>query len=415
MKYTKIKNCRLCKSKKIRKLIDFGKIACSSTFPLKKDKYNQITPMVFCICENCKLAQLLHNYSLKELYNDNYGYRSGVNQAMIKHLTSITDDIKDLIKFKKNDYVLDIASNDGTLLKTYKSKILNHVGIDPTINRFKSLYPKNFKTNSTFFSKRKYLNLSKGTKAKAITSIAVFYDVSEPNKFISEIKDILHNEGVYVMEQSYLPMLIKNNAYDSICHEHLTYFTLKQIKYLCEKNNLKVIKTSTNSMNGGSIRVFIAHKDSNFRVNTNSLKKCNILENKFANIKRLIRFKNDIKKLSLNLNRTIKRIKNNKKVIHACGASTKGNITLQYSNINKHQISFAADRNPTKWNRKMPGTNIPIISEKSSRLLNPDFYLVLPWHFRKEFIKREKVFLSKGGKLIFPLPKVQIVSKKNLK
>tara|TARA_B110000003_G_C16617320_1_gene521755 strand:- start:124 stop:1371 length:1248 start_codon:yes stop_codon:yes gene_type:complete len=415
MKYTKIKYCRLCKSKKITKLIDFGQIACSSTFPLKNNKYNQITPMVFCICENCKLAQLLHNYSLKELYNDNYGYRSGVNQAMIKHLTTITNDIKNLIKFKKDDYVLDIASNDGTLLKTYKSKILKYVGIDPTISRFKTFYPKNFKTDSTFFSKKKYLNISKGKKAKVITSIAVFYDVSDPDKFISEIKDILDKEGVYVMEQSYLPMLIKNNAYDSICHEHLTYFTLKQIKYLCEKNNLKVIKASTNSMNGGSIRVFITHKKSDFKINTNSINKCDVLENKYVNIKRLVQFKNDIKKLSINLNKTIKKIKDNKKVIHAYGASTKGNITLQYSKINKYQISFAADRNPTKWNRKMPGTNIPIISEKSSRLLNPDFYLVLPWHFRKDFIKRENFFLSNGGKLIFPLPKVEIVSKKKLK
>ena len=413
MKSTKIKNCRLCKSKKIRQLIDFGKIACSSTFPLKKIKYTQITPMVFCICEKCNLAQLLHNYSLNDLYNDNYGYRSGINQAMVKHLTDITNDIKNIIKLKKNDYILDIASNDGTLLKTYKSNKYKYVGIDPTIDRFKSLYPKNFKTKSTFFSKKKYFDLAKGNKAKAITSIAVFYDVAEPDKFISEIKDILHNEGIYVMEQSYLPMLVKNNAYDSICHEHLTYFTLKQIDYLCEKNNLRIIKTSMNNMNGGSIRVFIAHKNSDFKVEKKSIKQCKDLEIKYANIKRLIRFKNQIKLLSINLNKTIKKIISEKKIIHACGASTKGNITLQYSKINKSQISYAADRNPTKWNRKMPGTNIPIISEKDSRQLKPDYYLVLPWHFRKEFIKREKSFLSNGGKLIFPLPKVEIISKKS--
>ena len=413
MKSTKIKVCRLCKSKKIKQLIDFGKIACSSTFPLKKNKYTQITPMVFCICEKCNLAQLLHNYSLNDLYNDNYGYRSGINQAMVKHLTGITNDIKNIIKLKKDDYILDIASNDGTLLKTYKSTKCKYVGIDPTIERFKYLYPKNFKTKSTFFSKKKYFDLSKGNKAKAITSIAVFYDVAEPDKFISEIKDILHNEGIYVMEQSYLPMLVKNNAYDSICHEHLTYFTLKQIDYLCEKNNLRIIKTSMNNMNGGSIRVFIAHKNSDFKVEKKSIKQCKDLEIKYANIKRLIHFKNQIKLLSINLNKTIKKIISEKKIIHACGASTKGNITLQYSKINKSQISYAADRNPTKWNRKMPGTNIPIISEKSSRQLKPDYYLVLPWHFRKEFIKREKSFLSNGGKLIFPLPKVEIISKKS--
>jgi hypothetical protein len=414
MKYKKIKNCRLCNSKKVRKLIDFGSICCSSTFPQKKIKYNEITPMIFCICDECKLAQLLHNYNLKELYNDNYGYRSGINQSMIKHLAGITSDIKKIVNFNKGDYVLDIASNDGTLLKTYKFSKLNYVGIDPTIARFKNFYPKKFKTKSTFFSKKQYLNLSKDKKAKAITSIAVFYDIINPDGFMSDIKSILHNKGIYVMEQSYLPILLKNNGYDSICHEHLTYFTLKQIRHLCEKNDLKIIKTSLNPMYGGSIRVFICHKNAKFKMDFKSIKKCNDLEKKYVNKKRLTYFKKKIKFLSIKLNKTIKNIKKNKKVIHVCGASTKGNITLQYSKINNKQINFAADRNPTKWNRKMPGTNIPIISENSSRALNPDYYLVLPWHFKKEFIEREKKFLVNGGKLIFPLPDVQIVSKSNL-
>ena len=216
------------------------------------------------------------------------------------------------------------------------------------------------------------------------------------------------------MEQSYLPVLLKNNGYDSICHEHLTYFTLKQIRHLCEKNDLKIIKTSLNPMYGGSIRVFICHKNAKFKMDFKSIKKCNDLEKKYVNKKRLTYFKKKIKFLSIKLNKTIKNIKKNKKVIHVCGASTKGNITLQYSKINNKQINFAADRNPTKWNRKMPGTNIPIISENSSRALNPDYYLVLPWHFKKEFIEREKKFLVNGGKFIFPLPDVQIVSKSNL-
>jgi len=158
------------------------------------------------------LAQLLHNYNLKELYNDDYGYRSGINQAMVKHLTGITKDIKKIVKFKKGDYVLDIASNDATLLKSYKLSGVNCVGIDPTVSRFKNFYPKNFKTKSVLFSKHQYLNLTKREKAKAITSIAVFYDVINPNRFVSDVKDILCENGVWVMEQSYLPILIKNNG-----------------------------------------------------------------------------------------------------------------------------------------------------------------------------------------------------------
>jgi hypothetical protein len=412
MRYNKIKSCRLCESKKLKPIIDFGSICLSSTFPYKKSTYKKITPMIFGICENCRSAQLLHNYDLKELYNDDYGYRSGVNQSMIDHLTGVTNDIKKIVKFKKNDHILDIASNDATLLKTYKSKKIKYIGIDPTINKYKKFYPKNFKTSSSLFTKKRFLDLSKKQKAKVITSIAMFYDVQDPNKFVSDIKNILSKDGIWVMEMYYLPILLKYNAYDSICHEHITYFSLKQINYLCEKNDLRIFKVSLNSMNCGSIRYFICHKNANFKTNKKSINICKKSEKILDNNKCYYNFKEKIKSLSKKLNSIIKSLNKQKKTIHIYGASTKGNILIQNLKINEKKISFAADRNPLKWNRKMPGSNIPIISEKSSRIIKPDYYLVLPWHFKKSFIKRENKFLSKGGKFIFPLPKIEIVSKK---
>ena len=414
MKYNKIHRCRLCYSNKLKPLIDFGSICLSSAFPYKNLKYKKIIPMIFGICKNCRSVQLLHNYDLKELYNNDYGYRSGINQSMIDHLTNITNDIKKIIKFKIGDYVLDIASNDATLLKSYKFSKINYVGIDPTINKYKKFYPKNFKTKSTLFSKNKYLNLSNKKKAKVITSIAMFYDVQNPNEFVSDIKDILSKNGIWVMEMYYLPILLKYNAYDSICHEHITYFSLNQINYLCEKNNLKIFKVSLNSMNCGSIRYFICHRDARFKLDYNSLNKCKKLEKILDQDSCFYNFKKRIKFLSKKLNLIIKNLNKRKKTIHVYGASTKGNISLQYSKLSVKDISFVADRNPLKWNRKMPGSNIPIISEASSRAKNPDYYLVLPWHFKKGFIKREKKFLAKGGKLIFPLPKIEILSKKSL-
>jgi len=414
MKYNKIHRCRLCYSNKLKPLIDFGSICLSSAFPYKNLKYKKIIPMIFGICKNCRSVQLLHNYDLKALYNNDYGYRSGINQSMIDHLTSITNDIKKIIKFKIGDYVLDIASNDATLLKSYKFSKINYVGIDPTINKYKKFYPKNFKTKSTLFSKNKYLNLSNKQKAKVITSIAMFYDVQNPNEFVSDIKDILSKNGIWVMEMYYLPILLKYNAYDSICHEHITYFSLNQINYLCEKNNLKIFKVSLNSMNCGSIRYFICHRDARFKLDYNSLNKCKKLEKILDQDSCFYNFKKRIKFLSKKLNLIIKNLNKRKKTIHVYGASTKGNISLQYSKLSVKDISFVADRNPLKWNRKMPGSNIPIISEASSRAKNPDYYLVLPWHFKKGFIKREKKFLAKGGKLIFPLPKIEILSKKSL-
>ncbi len=414
MKYKKINCCRLCYSKKLKKIIDFGPICLSSTFPFKNSKYNKITPMVFGICSSCKLPQLLHNYSLKELYNKDYGYRSGINQSMINHLTGITNDIKKTVNFTKGDYVLDIASNDSTLLRSYKSSKINYIGIDPTISQFKKFYPKKIKTKSELFTKNKYFNLSKNKKARVITSIAMFYDVQNPNKFVSDIKSILSKNGIWVMEMYYLPVLLKLNAYDSICHEHVTYLTLKHIDRLCKNNNLRIFKVSLNSMNCGSIRYFICHKDAKFKVDSTTINKCKKMEKKLNSIKSFFSFKKRILSLSRKLNLKIKSLTRKGKLIHIYGASTKGNISIQYSKIDTKYVSFAADRNPLKWNKKMPGSNIPIISEKTSRSKNPDYYLILPWHFREEFIKREKIFLSKGGKLIFPLPKIKIISKKNL-
>ncbi len=413
MKYKKITHCRLCFSKKFETIIDFGSICLSSTFPYKKSKYSKITPMIFALCKKCKLPQLLHNYSLKDLYNEDYGYRSGINKTMINHLKGATNDIKKIIKFKNGDHILDIASNDGTLLKSYNKKKINYIGIDPTIKQFKRFYPKKIKTKSSLFSKKVYFDLSKKQKAKAITSMAMFYDVQNPNKFVSDIRDILKADGIWVMEMYYLPILLKYNAYDSICHEHITYLSMKHINYLCKKNNLRLFKTTLNSMNCGSIRYFICHQDAKFKTDLKSIKKCEKMEKVLDNKKSLYNFKKRIEKLSKKLKQKIKGLKKQGKKIHIYGASTKGNVLIQYSKISVKDIKFAADRNPKKWDRKMPGSNIPIISEKLSRSKHPDVYLVLPWHFKKEFVKREKNFLSKGGKLIFPLPKIYTVPKKN--
>ena len=385
----------------------------STEFPKLNSKKNNKIPMNVKICTSCKLVQLQHNYDLDQLYNKYYGYKSGVNQTMNLHLKSIVTDIEKKINFKKNDIVLDIASNDGTLLKKYKKKKLVRFGIDPTIKKFISNYPKKYLKFSGFFNKKSFNLKSKGKKAKAITSIAVFYDIPDPNKFTDDISKILDKEGIWVLEQSYFVSLFKNNAYDSLCHEHLTYFIYFQLEKILKKYKLRVFDISLNTMNGGSIRFFICHQYANFKANHLMIEKIKRIEALYLNEinYNLKKFKKNIVKSKNNLNKLINNIifKNNS--IHLYGASTKGNIILQFCNINNSQIPFAADRNKEKWNRVTPGSNIPIISEEQSRQIRPDYYLVMPWHFKKEILKREKKYLKKGGKLIFPLPKLHVVSK----
>lgn len=266
-------------------------------FQKKKKNNLKKIPTQLIICPKCKLVQLKHNYELNKLYNRDYGYKSGINDSMREHLKSVTTEAKKFVKIDKKDIVVDIASNDATLLKNYNNNVLK-VGIDPVIKKYRSSY-KGIKRIENFFSSEIFRKKFKKKNAKIITSIAVFYDVPNPYKFVSDISKILDDDGIWILEQSYFPFLVKNNAYDSICHEHLTYFTLKQINFLLAKHNLEVFNASSNSMNGGSIRIFIKFKkNKKIKIMKHHLKFFYNLENKFYKnfYKILKKFKVEIKK-----------------------------------------------------------------------------------------------------------------------
>ncbi len=413
MKTTKINSCRLCKCKDLIPIFDFGLQALSTRFPSPNEPDAEVLPLNLVKCQNikCNLVQLTHDYDFNDLYRRGYGYRSGINQTMRSHLKGIVDQLISEVKLNDHDTVLDIASNDGTLLKSYDNPNINLIGIDPTIEQYKGYYPQeNIYLSSAFFSKEVFHSISPTKYAKLISSIAVFYDVPDPNLFANEIASILDQNGVWVMEQSYLPLLIKDLSFDSICHEHLAYYGLKQIKLAAANANLRVFNVETNNMNGGSLRAFICHSNSNRLTNKKNLNLIEQLEldSKIDAHSTYIKFKQQVISIGETLVSFLKQEKKKGKRIHIYGASTKGNVLLQLFHIGNDLIDAAAERNEWKYGHRTPGTNIPIISEKQSRELNPDYYLVLPWHFKEEFIKREKEFIRKGGKLIFPLPEVEI-------
>ena len=413
MKITKVSSCRLCKNKELVPIFDFGLQALSTRFPAFNEPDAEILPLSLVKCQNikCNLVQLTHDYDFNDLYRRGYGYRTGVNETMRTHIREIVKQLISEVELKDNDTVLDIASNDGTLLKSYDNKNINLMGIDPTIKQYKDYYPTNkIYLSSDFFSKEIFHSISPTKYAKLISSIAVFYDVPDPNLFANDIASILDKDGVWVMEQSYLPLLIKDLSFDSICHEHLAYYGLKQIKLVADSANLKVFNVETNNMNGGSLRSFLCHSDSTRLSNRKNLDRIEKLESslKIDHHSTFINFKEKVMSIGDDLLNFIKQEKKRGKRIHIYGASTKGNVLLQLFGIGNDLIDAAAERNEWKYGHRTPGTNIPIISEEESRELNPDYYLVLPWHFKDEFIKREREFISKGGKLIFPLPQLDI-------
>ena len=406
----KITSCRNCKSKYFSKLFTLGKMCFTGKFP--KNLTTNIPKVVISLimCKSCKLVQLDRNFNPKYLYDTNYGYRTGINATMTQHVKGVVKESIKIVKLKKKDSVLDIASNDGTLLNFYKKNIFR-VGIDPLIKKYKNQYKNiNFGIQE-FFSYKAIQKKKINKKFKIITALSMFYDLPNPNRFLRDVKKVLDKEGIFVLEQADLLSIIKNCQFDTICHEHLEYYSNKLIIELMNKNELRVFNLKANTINGGSMRYYVCHNDSKYKNNYKKINKILREEIKFKLDKpdtfndffKLINVQK--KKLLKLINKIIKK----KEIIHGYGASTKGNVLLQYFGISSNKIRYIADRNPQKVNLYTPGTKIKIVSESFSRMCKPNYYLVLPWHFKKEIILREKRAIKNGSKFIFPLPKMKVV------
>ena len=417
MKINKIEKCRICGNPDLIPILNLGVQALSGRFPSEDEPNPPKAPLELVKCNDtkssnaCGLLQLKHSVSPEEMYFHNYGYRSGINQTMRLHLKGIVQRVQEIVDLQAGDVVLDIGSNDATLLKYYKTPGLRRIGIDPTGEQFLEYYTEDIKLISDFFNLSNYFSASPDKQAKGITSIAMFYDLPAPMSFVEDIKKVLHPDGIWVLEQSYMPTMLEMNSFDTVCHEHLEYYSLMQIDWMLRKNDLRIFDVEFNDINGGSFRIYVCHNDSSFKSNQ---KKNNRVFSNEENLKldselpykefneRVFRIKDDLYNFL-----TTEKAKGNS--IYIYGASTKGNVLLQFCNIDHTLITAAADRNPEKWGRRTPITNIPIISEEEARKAKPDYFLVLPWHFRQEFIEREADFLASGGKFIFPLPKLEII------
>ena len=330
---------------------------------------------------------------------------------MTSHVKNIVINLQKKINIKKNDAVLDVASNDGTLLNFYNRNVIKF-GIDPILNKYRNQYLNiNYKI-SNFFSLKKISNIF-NKKFKIITALSVFYDLKDPNKFLHELEKIITDDGIILIEFADLNSILKYNMFDAICHEHLAYYSSKIMISLCNNNNLKIIDIKKNNINGSSTQYYIAKKYSDQKINKKKINKILNNENKFALNKRktFIDFFQKIERIKFQLLNIIRKAKINNKKIHGYGASTKGNVLLQYLQLDKAHIDFIADRNPRKFGLLTPGSKIEIISERKSRKIKPDYYIVFPWHFKEEILQREIKTINKGSKFIFPLPSVKIYKK----
>ena len=403
----KIKNCRICKKSNLKKLFSLGNLCFTGKFPSKNQKIEK-KQVTLIICKNCNLVQLGHSFDLKYLYGPDYGYRTGINKTMLNHVHKVVKDLSKKTKIKKNDFVLDIASNDASLLNFYDKDIITF-GVDPILKKYEPEYKNiNFKIKN-FFSAKKIREKTK-KKFKIITALSVFYDAADPNKFVHDVKDFSTRWHLLVKFAD-LASIIQNKMFDTICHEHLEYYSSQVILNLCKKFNLRVFDIKKNNINGSSKQYYICHENSKFK---NNLKKINSIlkTEKQLNLTTEKTYKNFIKHINKSKNKLYNFLKKKKKLgkeIHGYGASTKGNVLLQYYKIDNKLVNFIAERNKNKYNLYTPGTKIKIISETLSRFYKPNYYLVLPWHFKSEILIREKEIRKKGTKFIFPLPELKII------
>ena len=405
-------NCRSCSTGTIKSFLNLGDLYLTGYFPeINIDIPKQ--PLDLGKCDSCGLVQLVDRLSITELYGKEYGYESNLNESMKTHLQSTARYLEDRFNLNENDHILDIASNDGTLLSGYK-KSTKLFGIDPIIGYLNDHYPVSAIKVSSFFSKKAIEEYNKN-KFKLITSFSVFYDLDDPVQFALEVESVLSDDGVWVLEQSYLPSMFNTLGFDTICHEHLLYLTLTDLDNIFQKSGLKIFDVKINEVNGGSFQVYVC-KNKNTTLNINPY--VNWLMNweknsKITSYENCLIFASNIKKFASELRGLLKGYKDKNYFIFGLGASTKGNVLLQYCNLEDFIVEIG-EINPKKFGKYTPGTKIPIINE--SKLLSSVNFkasqslgVILPWHFKNSIKKSATQYLNQGGILLIPLPFPSII------
>ena len=409
--YRQIEACRISGSRNLVSVLNLGFQALTGVFPESATQEITEGPLEVVWCPDSGLLQLRHSYEPCEMYGDNYGYRSGLNQSMVDHLTNKVAYLERLIAVKAGDVVVDVGSNDCTTLKSYRTKDIRRIGIDPTGKKFLRYYPEEITLVPEFFSADVYRSVE-SQPAKIVTSIAMFYDLESPVAFAQWIEAILADDGVWHFEQSYMPSMLRTNSYDTICHEHLEYYSLGAVKTILDRAGLRMVNVVMNGVNGGSFAVTAA-KASNKSIKANSTVVNWLLEQEDRmglNTPRPYRdFEERVFRHREDLSRLIRGLNADGKNIVGYGASTKGNVLLQFCGLTAADIPAIAEVNSEKYGCVTPGSHIPIVSEADAKALKPDYFLVLPWHFKPSIMRREKEYLASGGKFIFPFPEIEIV------
>jgi hypothetical protein len=406
--------CRVCNSS-VEPIFSLGEQYISN-FLTPEQPDGQKAPLELVLCCRCRLLQLRHTVPPDAMYQ-NYWYRSGTNQTMRDALADIANKAGSLMHLQEGDSVLDIGCNDGTLLGSYQTNGIYKIGFDPAENLAVFSRKVADKVVTGFFESEAFYRNPElsGHLPRVVTSIAMFYDLEDPNRFVADVKKVMHAEGLWIVQMSYLPLMLKQNDFGNICHEHLEYYSLQSFEYLLKLHDFMLVDVELNDVNGGSFRAYIRNQSADESVfaaepyrREASDRVCALRKEEakmgLDKVEPYREFAARVERIKQDVSAFIKdHVLRNEKV-YVYGASTKGNTMLQYFGLDNSLIGAAAERNPDKWGKVTVGTRIPIVSEAEARAAKPDYFLVLPWHFVDEFTAREKDYLSSSGRFIVPLP-----------
>jgi hypothetical protein len=394
----------VCKTSTLATYLDLGSMALTGYFPFIHEEVPS-QPLTLSRCSNCGLSQLHHELPISDLYGPGYGYESHLNSSMRNHLKGTALNLERFQDLKKGDTVIDIASNDGTLLSGYENREVIKIGIDPLINSLNDFYPDNTKKIEGFFGS-KVADTLDGLKAKIITSFSVFYDLDNPIDFVQGISNLLDDKGIWVLEQSYFWDMINTLGFDMICHEHLLYLRLIDIQNLIEKCGLEIFRVNRNEVNGGSIQIFVQKKNGS-RPRESTVDWLISVERDLDLEWETIysAFRVNVELFRSSLSQLIIGLVDEGLEVIGLGASTKGNVLLQYCGLSSKIISKIGEINPKKFGRVTPGTRIPIVSEKDAFSGEASkIALVLPWHFRQSVINSVQAQNYQLEGFLLPLP-----------
>jgi len=408
----KLESCRICKNKKLKTILDLGEMPLANAF-LDEDQLGReefFYPLRVVWCESCGLLQIDEIVPPEILFR-NYVYVSGTSEALRKHFEGLATEVVNNFNLNSESLVVDIGSNDGTLLKEFRKFGVQVIGVEPAINIAKIAEENGIKTINYFFSEDTAKEIVKENgKADAVTATNVVAHTNDLDDLLNGIAHLLKDDGVFVIEVPYLVDLLDKVEFDTIYHEHLSYFAVRPLKRLFEAHDLKIIHVERVTIHGGTIRIFVSKKKSSYKINESVSQLISLeIEKGLTEITAYKEFAERVEKLKADLVSLLQKLKSENRKVIGYGAAAKGNTLLNYYRVGPDLMEFIADLSPMKQNKFTPGTHIPVDNPERIYDAKPNYMVILAWNFADEIMEQQSKFKEMGGKFIIPVPEVKIV------